>query len=290
MPPKAKLRASEAQDQDMDKGREGAGESPGGTQAIDRALSVLFAFTPEQPSLRVPELTEMLELNKSTVYRLLQALGAVQLVRRDEDTGAYRLGPAVLDLASSFLSSIDLGVEARPVLQAFAIEHGESVNMAVLDGTDAIRIDNVRGTKTPQLVSRLGLRIPVYCSASGKALILDHTEAQVRELLRRSKPRKLTENTIVDADTFWQRLQKERRQGWTLNDEESEIGMRVIGAPIRDHGNSIVAAVSVSAPTFRLPNRAVPALGQALCEAAARISVALGAKSGAVTDPGLREI
>ncbi len=253
---------------------------PGGTQAIDRALSVLFAFTPAQPSQRVPDLTRLLGLNKSTVYRLLQALGAVDLVRRDDDTGAYRLGPAVLDLASCFLSTVDLGVEARPILQAFAIEHGESVNMAVLDDIDAVRIDNVRGTKTPQLVSSLGLRIPVYCSAAGKALVFDHTEAQLRDLLRRSDLKKLTQHTMVEPDAFVQRMQRERKQGWTLNDEESEIGMRVIGAPIRNHAGAIVAAVSVSAPTFRLPDRDVPALGKAVRNLAGRVSEALGASGG----------
>ena len=260
---------------------------PGGTQAIDRALSVLFAFTPEQPTQRVPDLTRLLDLNKSTVYRLLQALGAVDLVRRDEESGAYRLGPAVLDLASCFLSTIDLGVEARPILQAFAIEHGESVNMAVIDGTDAVRVDNVRGSKMPQLVSSLGLRIPIYCSAAGKALVFDHTDEQLHALLRRSNLQQLTEHTIVDADSFVQRLHRERKQGWALNDEESEIGMRVIGVPIRDHANVIVAAVSVSAPTFRLSNKAIPALAQAVCQMAAKISAALGAHESGSAKRGL---
>lgn len=251
---------------------------PAGTQAIDRALSVLFSFTPKHPARRVPELTRMLGLNKSTVYRLLQALGAVDLVRRDEETGAYRLGPAVLDLASCFLSTIDLGGAGRGIMQAFALKHGESVNMAVMDGTDAVRVDSVRGTKMPQLVSSRGVRIPIYCSAAGKALLFDHTDAQIRELLAQSKLEKLTPHTIVDPDAFIARLRRERKQGWTLNDEESEVGIRVIGAPIRDHADLIVASVSVSAPIFRLPERGIPALGRAVQEMAADISAAIGAR------------
>ncbi|TWT13657.1 IclR family transcriptional regulator [Reyranella sp. CPCC 100927] len=249
---------------------------PGGTQAIDRALAVLFSFTADQPIRRVPELTEALGLNKSTVYRLLQALGAANLVRREDDSGSYKLGPAVLDLANCFLSTVDLGGDARPFLQAFAMQSGESVTLAILDGLDSISISQVRGSKTPQLVSRLSSRIPVYCSSSGKALILDHTDEQVYDLLARSDMRALTENTITDPKLFVQQLNRDRRQGWTLNDEESDIGMRTVGAPIRDHSGAIIAAVSASAPTFRLSKADVPTFARTVKDLASEISTALG--------------
>jgi DNA-binding IclR family transcriptional regulator len=249
---------------------------PGGTQAIDRALAVLLSFTAEQPIRRVPELTESLGLNKSTVYRLLQALGAANLVRRADETGSYRLAPAVLDLANCFLATIDLGGDARPLMQAFALRWGESVTLAVLDGAEAISVSQVRGTKTPQLVSRFGLRIPVYCSSSGKALLLDLTDEQIYEKLAVSKMRNLTENTITDPKLFVRRLERERRQGWTLNDEESEIGIRTIGAPVRDHSGAIVAAVSVSAPTFRLSKTEVPTLAAQIKDLAGEISNVIG--------------
>jgi DNA-binding IclR family transcriptional regulator len=249
---------------------------PGGTQAIDRALAVLLSFTAEQPIRRVPELSESLGLNKSTVYRLLQALGAANLVRRAEETGSYRLAPAVLDLANCFLATIDLGGDARPLMQAFAERCGESLTLAVLDGAEAISVGQVRGTKTPQLVSRFGLRIPVYCSSSGKALLLDLTNAQIYEKLAVSKMSDFTENTITDPKLFVRRLERERRQGWTLNDEESEIGIRTIGAPVRDHSGAIVAAVSVSAPTFRLSKAEVPTLAAEIKDLAGEISKVIG--------------
>jgi DNA-binding IclR family transcriptional regulator len=257
---------------------------PGGTQAIDRALAVLLSFTAEQPIRRVPELTESLGLNKSTVYRLLQALGAANLVRRADEAGSYRLGPAVLELANCFLATIDLGGDARPFMQAFATRSGESVTLAVLDGIEAISISQVRGTRTPQLVSRFGLRIPIYCSSSGKALLLDHTDAQIYEKLAHSKMRSLTENTITDPKLFVRRLDRERSQGWTLNDEESEIGIRTVGAPVRDHSGAIVAAVSVSAPTFRLSKAEVPALAREIKDLAAEVSNVVGGHKTAVKE------
>jgi IclR family KDG regulon transcriptional repressor len=260
---------------------------PGGTQAIDRALAVLLSFTTDQPIRRVPELTQSLGLNKSTVYRLLQALGAANLVQRADEAGSYRLGPAVLDLANCFLATIDLGGDARPLMQAFATRSGESVTLAVLDGIEAISVSQVRGTRTPQLVSRFGFRIPIYCSSSGKALLLDHTDAQIYERLAHSGMRRLTENTITDPKMFISRLDRERRQGWTLNDEESEIGMRTVGAPIRDHSGAIVAAVSVLAPTFRLSKAEVPALAAAIKDLAAEISKVVGGHKLAATKQGV---
>jgi len=250
---------------------------PGGTQAIERAVSILFAFSPDRPSLRIPDLAAELGLNKSTLYRLLHALSAVNLVRRDEDTGEYGLGPAVLDLASCFLSTLDLGVNARPFLEALAAECGETVNLALLDGSDVIRVDNVKGSKTPQLVSQWGLRMPVYCSASGKALLLDHSEEQIKQIFLGSQPKARTGHTIVDANEFVRRMAQWREQGWTLNDEESEVGIRVIGAPIRDFSGSIVASVSVSAPAFRLDEKAIPALAKSVLACAQEISGSMGA-------------
>lgn len=252
-------------------------EAAGGTQAIDRALSVLFSFTAERPRWSAPELVESLGLTKGTVYRLLQALSAANLVRRDASSGAYRLGSAVLDLAGTFLATVNVTAEARPVLEEFTREHGETVILAVLDGTDAIRVEEVRGSKSPQFVSGRGHRIPFYCSASGRALVMDTSEDRIRALWAQAAPTAFTPKTITDLDKFLRRLDRERRQGWTYNSEESDIGIRALASPVRDHTGSIVASISVSAPIFRLTDDAVSGLGASIAGAAKQISAALGA-------------
>ncbi len=237
---------------------------------------MLFAFTETRPRWRVPELTEHLGLNKSTLYRLLHALQSAGLVRRDDDTATYSLGPAVLDLAGTFLSNVDLSGNARPSLRALAERSGETVNLAVLDGTDAIRVDIVRGTRSPQLVSHYGLRIPFYCSAAGKALVLDHTPSQLQALFDQVRIDARTEHTLVDAGAYIADIERSRQRGWTLNDEESEVGMRVVGAPVRDFTGAIVASVSVSAPRFRLNDTELQRLAEQVRSAATEISGALG--------------
>jgi hypothetical protein len=137
-------------------------------------------------------------------------------------------------------------------------------------------IDEFEGEMVANRVHYLNARMLVChrCEIRlyGKALLLDYTDAQIYEKLAVSKIHNFTENTITDPKLFTRRLERERRQGWTLNDEESEIGIRTIGAPVRDHSGAIVAAVSVSAPTFRLSKAEVPMLAAEIKELAGEIS------------------
>ena len=248
-----------------------------GTQAIDRALALLFCFTHEQPERRIMDISSELGLHKSTVYRLLQALAAKGLVRQNAVTGAYRLGASVLDLAARFVGSLDLRNAARPHIEQLAREEGESVNLSILDGSDAVLIDRIVGTTTPQLVSRFAPRIPIYCSAAGKSLLLDLDEDGVRALLAGETFRKLTPHTITDMKTFLQRFRVWKRQGWAYNDEESEVGLRTVGVPIHGHDGRIVASISVSAPTFRMGDARAKTLARATLRAARAASEAMGA-------------
>jgi DNA-binding IclR family transcriptional regulator len=248
-----------------------------GAQAIGRALSLLFAFTAEEPERRVTELSRALDLNKSTTHRLLQALVEAGLVRHDPRSGSYRLGPSVLTLAATFLAGQDLRTEARPFIEALSREQGESVNLAVLDGHHSISIDNVVAPQSLQLVSRLGRRIPIYCSAAGKALILEHSETELRTILAGETFDRLSTNTITSLDSFVAQVPIWRRQGWTINDEESEPGLRAIAAPVHDFSGAIVASISISAPMFRVDENRIPMLARAARITARKVSLALGA-------------
>jgi DNA-binding IclR family transcriptional regulator len=252
------------------------GQAAGGTQAIDRAIAILFAFTHDAPEHKMTALSRALNLNKSTVHRLLSALGRAGLVRRNERTGGYRLGPAALDLGARFLGTLDLRTEARPHLERLAREHGESVNLAVLDGGEAISIDYVIGTNSMQVVSKLGQRVPIHCSASGKALVLDLDGDALARLLGRQPYTRYTEHTIVTAAELARQATTGRKQGWAFNDEETELGMRAIGVPVRDHTGAIVACISLSAPSFRMDKARVRLLAEASLATAAAISAAIG--------------
>ncbi|GIJ30187.1 IclR family transcriptional regulator [Micromonospora qiuiae] len=253
-----------------------------GTQALDRALSVLLAFCGSETERKVSDVSRELGLHKSTASRLFRALADAGFLQRNEENGNYRLGVAVFELGARYLAGLDLHALARPLVQRLAEDEGESVNLSVLEGLDAISIHVVQGTRNLQLVSRLGRRIPLWCSAAGKALLIDQDDATLRATLATAPFTALTGNTITDLDTFVSRMAVVREQGWALNDQESEEGLRVVAAPVRDRRGRVTAAISVSGPIFRLDGERVEKLAAAARRTADELSRQLGYGFGEV--------
>ncbi|WBB91080.1 IclR family transcriptional regulator [Verrucosispora sp. WMMC514] len=247
-----------------------------GTQALDRALSVLLAFRGTDTERKVSDVSRELGLHKSTASRLFRALADANFLQRNEENGNYRLGVTVFELGARYLAGLDLHAVARPLVHRLAEEEGESVNLSVLEGLDAISIHVVQGTRNLQLVSRLGRRIPLWCSAAGKALLIDQDDAHLRSTLASAPFTALTANTITDLDTFVARMATVRQQGWALNDQESEEGLRVVAAPVRDRHGRVTGAISVSGPIFRLDEARVAELAAAACRTADELSRQLG--------------
>jgi len=252
------------------------GGREGGTQALDRALSILLAFTKEQPERKVSDVSKELGLHKSTASRLFRALADAGFLQRNDESGAYRLGVTVFDLGSRFLAGLDLPAVARPVLRQLAVDQGESVTLGIRDGLDAISIERVRGTHSLQLASRLDWRIPVWCSAGGKCLLIDHTDEQIAELFAEVRWQALTGKTLRSTEAFLEAMAGVRERGWALNDEESELGLRVVAAPVRDRFGAIAASISLSGPIFRLDDERVAVAAAATVRAAQELSRDLG--------------
>jgi len=247
-----------------------------GTQALDRALGVLLSFRGDDVERKVTDVSRELGLHKSTASRMFRAFADAGFLQRNEDTGGYRLGVAVFELGARYLAGLDLHAVARPLLHRLAEEEGESVNFGIIDGGDVFSIYVVQGTKRPQLVSRMGRRIPVWCSAGGKALLAGHTDDEIRALLADAPLTALTRRTITDAETFVAGMAAVRKRGWALNDEESEDGLRVVSAPVHDRFHAVTASISVSGPIFRLDDARVQQLAAAVTRTATELSRQLG--------------
>ncbi|WP_320065511.1 IclR family transcriptional regulator [Micromonospora sp. RTGN7] len=253
-----------------------------GTQALDRALNVLLAFRSGSVERKVSDVSRELGLHKSTASRLFRALADTGFLQRNDETGAYRLGVTVFELGARFLSGLDMHALARPLLHQLAQDEGESVNLSIRDELGALSIYIEHGTRNVQLVSRLGRRIPLWCSAAGKALLLDLDDEQIRAMFADTRFTPLTPNTVTDLDTFAERMHQVREQGWALNDEESEEGLRVVAAPVRDQFGHVTAAISVSGPIFRLDEARVAELAAAAVRTADELSRQMGHGVGAV--------
>jgi len=218
-----------------------------GVQVIDRVFDILELLVVEGKGLGVTEISKKLGLSKSTVHRILNGIASRGYLEKSED-GIYSLGIQFVELASRRLNNVELVTESRPYLQELTNIIKQSSHLAILDECDAVYIDKVELIKNIRLYSQIGKRIPIYCSALGKSLLLDKSDEVILEKFEKCKLDKLTENTKIDSQEFLQEIRISRRVGYTVDNEEHDEGIRCIAAPIYDYRNKIVAAISTAGP------------------------------------------
>ncbi len=242
-------------------------------QSVDRAVSILELLA-GRGELGITELATRLGVHKSTAFRLASALERRGLIEQARERGAYRLGFGLLRLAGAMSGQMELNQQGRPVCQRLADEVGETVNIAVLDGSSAVNIDQVLGRSSITTHNWVGQRTPLHATSSGKVLLAhlpeDRAVALIAEGLEAATPR-----TVTDPAALSEQLARARESGYAFTVEELEPGLNAVAAPIRGPGGRVIAAVSVSGPSFRLPEERIPAVAARVIAAATEISWSL---------------
>lgn len=252
-----------------------------GVQSVARAIEIMEALASSRTSVGVVDLARRVRLPVSTTHRLLRALQQGGLVRKDARSGRHELGLKLVELSAHVLDSLDLRAVARPVLERLQAETRETVHLALLDQTDVVYIDKLDSTRSLRMYSRIGRRVPVYCTALGKALLAFSDEGTVRTILGRIRLRRRTANTITSRAALYAELAEVRRRGFAVDNIEFEDGIRCVGAPVFDHAGRCAAAISLSAPAVHLPLRRIEHnLGPLVRAAAMRVSRQLGSPLG----------
>ena len=224
-------------------------------QSIERAVAILRAFSREEEELGVTELSRQLSLHKSTVSRLLASLQREGLVEENPDTRKYRLGMTLVTFGGLVLQRLDVTQAARPLMQALSNTTQETVTLAVKDGDEAVNIAQVPSPQMVKHIEWIGRRRPLHCTAVGKVLLAYMPVVELKTIISRGLQR-YTPNTIIDPELLCQELAQVSEQGYATAREEFEIGLNAIAAPIHNHTEEVVAAISVSGPAFRLsPDR-----------------------------------
>ena len=246
-------------------------------QSVRRAAAILRELGSGQPRLGVTELSDRLGLAKATVYGLLRALEADELVDRDLETGKYRLGPALLQLGNAFLDGHELRARSLLWADSLAGRTGEAVRVGVPNGTTMLVIHHVFRPDNSVQILEVGAAIPWHACALGKARGAHLDEAALDELL--AAPRTpLTGRTIVDAEEMRRALEAVRRSGVAIEDQEAVIGEAEVAAPVFDHDGHPVGAIGVVGPVERLlpEGTAAGSVVAAVREAARGLSRDLG--------------
>jgi DNA-binding IclR family transcriptional regulator len=249
-------------------------EDAGPVQSVDRAVAILEILARDGEA-GVIEVARELRVHKSTASRLLAALDRRELVTQDTARGKFRLGTGIVRLAGAAGRTLDVVQESRPVCRALAREVGETVNLVILSGRDALYLDQAAGPAALSPHNWAGKRIPLHATSDGKVLLAYLPEAELAECLAPPLAR-FTDRTITTLDELSPVLAEVRRRGFATAVDELEAGLTAIAAPVRNGEGYVAASISASGPSFRIPADRIGQVAESVRRAAAEVSRRLG--------------
>jgi DNA-binding IclR family transcriptional regulator len=255
--------------------------------ALLHGLAVLEMFDADHLTIGIGEMARGIGLHKSSASRLAATLAAEGFLEPDGAPGRYRLGGKLVALGQLAMSDIDVRQAAQSALEELVEEIGETAHLGVLQGHEAVSVSVVDGWHSVRMHSRVGKRSPAHCSSIGKALLAGLSEKDFVALYpKQAKLEEYTVNTITDRTALVKELERIRKAGYAVDDEELEIHIRCVGAPVYDRNRSVVAAVSVSGPISRVRKQMVPQIAAKVQKTALEISARLGAPTAALSKLG----
>ena len=204
-------------------------------KSVSRALDIITMLSLKKGGLGVTEIANNIDINKSSVYRILSTLVQYGYVEQDEETGRYKLGYKFLEISSKLLESIDLRGEARPFLQELESETNEVIHLVVYDQGEVVYIEKLEGNETLRMHSKVGKRAPMHCTSVGKAILAQLPDNVIEGIIERKGMPVHTIHTITDKEVLMKELEQVRVRGYALDLEENEIGITCIAVPIFDH-------------------------------------------------------
>lgn len=244
---------------------------------VAEKLFLVIETLAENGAMGIMELSGILGYHKSTTHRLVNSLACLGYIRQDEESLKYSLSLKLLEIGSKILEQTNMASLIHPSLKKLSEQTGETVHLVRREGTEAVYIDKVESNVSSiRMVSRVGSRIPLYCSGVGKALLAGLKDGEIREIWDASQIRPLTPKTIVSFDELMKRMDTVRKNGYAVDDEENEEGVRCIAVSLPDHHKEPVYALSISAPVGRMSEARIRELKRDVLEFKAELAKTLG--------------
>jgi len=239
-------------------------ESKNPIQVAEKLFQVIELLAENGP-MGIIELSSSLGFHKSTVHRLVSSLQYMGYIRQDGESLKYSLSLKFLEIGSKILEQTNMASLIHPDLRQLSDRTGETVHLVRREGTEAVYIDKVESSVSSiRMVSRVGSRIPLYCSGVGKALLAELPDSEIEEIWNTSRIRSLTPKTITKFDLLMERIREIRKNGYALDDEENEEGVRCIAVSLYDYHKEPVYALSISAPVSRMGDERIQELKAAV--------------------------
>lgn len=235
-------------------------------QSLSRGLTILELLGKSETSVSITEISKVLDIDKSSVTRLMQTLAAHEFAMKDPHSRRYMVGPKIKELVRHSNRGGPLKEISLPILQTLMETTGENSHVAIFYQEQCLVIADIESTAQLRVVSGEGRLIPNHCTAIGKSLIAFGAYPLPKELDT------YTPRTITSRDQLKLHLEQIRERGYAIDDEEHELGVRCLAAPIYDARGIATASIGISGPTVRVTLDKVPALAEMVMESAAILS------------------
>jgi IclR family acetate operon transcriptional repressor len=263
--------------------RRGRTPGKGGTataqvQSLTRGLALLDALARAERGLTLTDIAQRVELAPSTAHRLLSTLEKMGYVTQSGEMGRWYVGLQAFTVGTSFLANRDFVAHSHPYMRRLMEQSGETANLGILDGTDAVFIDQVQCRETMRTIVRLGSRVPLHASGVGKAIFAALPDDEIEAILKVKGLPRITGNTITSPETMWAAIRVIRQRGWSFDDEEHALATRCVAAPIYNEHVEVLGAISLAGPSSRLPDERIRQLGALVAHVAQELTQRLGGK------------
>jgi len=255
-------------------------------QSLDRAFVILEAIAASPRGTGVAELARLSGLHTSTVFHLVRTLLALGYVRQEPESKRYRVGRKLFALAAGANDEANLVFLAEPVLRRLADATGEASHLAVRMGDSVVTIAKCDPASAIRMAERLGAIRPYHSTAIGKVLLAALPDAQIEGFLKRTSLQRHTEYTITDPAELKRQIGEVRATGVAIDDREYNVEARCVAAMVRDFTGSVVAAIGISAPVWRLTSESLGGLRRVVAEHAQQLSFELGYTVRSATSVG----
>lgn len=243
-------------------------------QSLDRAVAVLELIAESECPLSLADISHQMGVHKSTLHRALMVLEKSSLVERTGDA-RYRLGLRLYELGNCAVQQADLAARVRPMFRRLSAQVGETAHLGILQKSSVVYLDKAEPYRRVCSGSGTGSTNPVYCTSLGKAMLAYLPSQEAEKIIASLRFERHTEKTIDSREELLQSIERVRRRGYAIDDEEIEPGVRCIGAPIFDEHHRPIAAISLSGPLGRIRAQNVPALAAQLMRCCGEISAFL---------------
>jgi IclR family transcriptional regulator, acetate operon repressor len=247
-------------------------------QSLTRGLSILECLAKAEGGLTLTDVAHRVQLAPSTAHRLLSTLEKMQYVYQAGELGRWYVGLQSFTVGSSFLANRDFVAQSHPYMRRLMEQAGETANLAILDATEAVFIDQVQCRETMRTIVKLGSRVPLHASGVGKAIFAALPDEEIDAILKVKGLPRITEHTITSPETMWAAIRVIRQRGWSFDDEEHLPGTRCVATPIYNEHAEVLGALSIAGPSSRLNDQRIKQLGALVAHTGEDITRRLGGK------------